>query len=411
MRRRRLPIAALLLISLTGLQSSGQAEPTAEAEVGSVLPTKELQTWMDESGVPGVSITVIKDFEIHWTLAFGMADARSGRPVTPTTLFQAASISKPVMAAATAVLADQGQLDLDADVNNYLRSWQFPQRAEPSAPKITPRMLLSHTSGLADGFGFPGYGPSEPLPDTVSILNGLPPAKTVAVRSGFRPMRQSRYSGGGSVVMQLLLMDVTGQAFPDLMRHTLLQPLGMLLSNYQQPLHQSLWHSAAVAHDSNGQSLDVPWKVYPELAAAGLWSTSEELATLVRALQRTAAGDVVMPFSRALVRDLWRPVGVGSFSAGFNVFQQGEGWYFAHMGSNQGYRSFLMAHQTKGYGLVVMTNGDGGEPLIENICRRIQMAYDWDVQETGGQFRYGGQRSFGCLPAFGAAQSNPSAAG
>lgn len=411
LRNQWMKHAALLLAALPLIPTAGESATASPEEVSSVLPITELKTWMNEAGVPGVSITVIKDFEIHWTLAFGKADASSNRPVTTSTLFQAASISKPVMAVATAVLADQGQLDLDGDVATALRSWDMPPLAEGVTSPITPRMLLSHTSGLIDGLGFPGYRPSQALPDTLSILNGAPPAKTVAIRRGFPPMSQSRYSGGGSVVMQQLLMDVTGRSFPDLMRFRLLQPLGMLLSTYQQPLHGSRRHSAALAHDTTGQRLDVPWMVYPELAAAGLWSTSEELATLVRSLQRTAAGDVVQPLSRNVVRDLWQPVGVGSFSAGFHVFQQGEGWYFAHMGSNQGYRSFLMAHQSKGYGLVVMTNGEGGWTLIERICRRIQQVYDWDVQQTEGQFRFAPQKGLGCLPDVRATEPRPSTSG
>ena len=102
---------------------------------------------------------------------------------------------------------------------------------------------------------------------------------------------------------------------------------------------------------------------------------------------------------------------MGSFGTGFNVFQQGEGWYFAHLGANRGFRSFLMAHQSKGYGLVVMTNGDGGNTLIEKICRRIQKVYEWDVQQTEGQFRFGPQKGIGCLPNFGATESMPSTSG
>ena len=406
-----LKLAALLLTTLPLLPTAGESATTSPEEVSSVLPITELQTWMNEAGVPGVSISVIKDFEIHWTLAFGRADASSHRPVTTSTLFQAASISKPVMAVAAAVLAEQGQLDLDGDLAEMLRSWDMPALAEGITSPITPRMLLSHTSGLGDGLGFPGYRPSEALPDTMSILNGVPPATTVAIRPSFPPMSQSRYSGGGSVVMQQLLMDVTGRSFPDLMRSTLLQPLGMLMSTYQQPLNGSLRHSAALAHDTKGERLDVPWMIYPELAAAGLWSTAEELAALVRSLQRTAAGDVLQPLSRKLVRDLWQPVGVGSFGSGFHVFQQGEGWYFAHIGANRGYRSFLMAHQSKGYGLVVMTNGEGGETLIERICRRIQRFYDWDVQQTEGQFRFAPQRGLGCLPKVRATEPRPSTSG
>ena len=396
-------VAAALLIAglateLTPQKQRAAAEVKAEAEIGEVLPIEDLQAWMNEAGVPGVSISLIKDFEIHGSLAFGMADVDSGRLVTTETLFQAASISKPVMAVASAVLAEQNHLDLDADVTRYLHSWTLPHLAENAGQPITPRMLLSHTSGLADGLGFPGYRPSEPLPDALSILKGTAPAKTPAIAARFAPMTQSRYSGGGSVLMQLLLTDVTGQSFPELMRLNLLEPLGMNRSFYQQPLLSTMSHEAALAHNGQGKRFSIPWKIYPELAAAGLWSTANDLAELVRSLQKTADGDAVMPLSKQMVRDLLRPVGIGSFGTGFNVYQQGEGWYFSHMGVNQGYRSFLIGHQSKGYGLVVMTNSDGGFALIERICQRIQQSYNWDVLRTQRAFRFGQERGLGCLP-------------
>jgi CubicO group peptidase (beta-lactamase class C family) len=207
--------------------------------------------------------------------------------------------------------------------------------------------------------------------------------------------------------MQLLLTDVTGQSFPELMRLNLLEPLGMRRSFYQQPLQDTLSHEAALAHDIHGKRFSIPWKIYPELAAAGLWSTANDLAELVRSLQKTADGDAVMPLSKQLVRDLLRPVGIGSFGTGFNVYQQGEGWYFSHMGANQGYRSFLIGHQSKGYGLVVMTNSDGGFALIERICKRIQQSYNWDVLEPQRSFHFGTKRGLGCLPEFAPLKTKP----
>ena len=173
---------------------------------------------MKEARVPGVSISVIKDFKIHWSRAFGVADAATSRPVTPETQFQAASTSKPVMAVAAAVLADRGQLDLDVDVRQSLHSWELPRLVKSGSQPITPRMLLSHTSGLDDGLGFPGYEPSEARPDALAILTGRPPAKTPAIVARQASMTKSRYSGGGSVVMQVLLMDATGKPFPVLMQ-------------------------------------------------------------------------------------------------------------------------------------------------------------------------------------------------
>ena len=222
-----LGLAALLLTTRCLSPPAAEAADDLSAEMASVLPITQLRGWMREAGVPGVSITVIKDFRIHWTLTAGVADQHSGRAVTPATLFQAASLSKPVTALATAVLAEQGKLDLDEDIGRYLRTWQLPRRAAKGGSVITPRMLLSHTSGLTDDLGFPGYRTDEPLPGLVNILNGTPPAKTAAVGAALPPMRQSRYSGGGSVVMQLLLMDLTQRSFPELMRLSLLEPLGM----------------------------------------------------------------------------------------------------------------------------------------------------------------------------------------
>ena len=400
MTKRSITSTTLLIAGLIGgpIPAGISAEAT-EAEIQQVLPREHLQTWMKEAGVPAVSISVIKDFTIHWSRAFGIADAATGRPVTPGTRFQAASISKPVMAAAAAVLADRGQLDLDADVGQSLHSWALPRLGASGSQPITPRMLLSHTSGLDDGLGFPGYDQSEARPDALAILKGRPPAKTPAIVARQAPMTKSRYSGGGSVVMQVLLMDVTGKPFPDLMQSLVLKPLGMGKSLYQQPLTSKLNADTALAHDSKGQRFKAPWKVYPELAAAGLWSTPTDIARLVSSLQKTKAGQDTKPFTKASASELLSPVGLGSFSAGFNVFRQGEGWYFAHLGANQGYRSFLIGHMAKGYGLVVMTNSDGGFRLIERICRRIQTAYDWDVLETNGEFRFGPQRGLGCLPA------------
>ena len=399
MTKRSITSTALLIAGLiAGPIPAGMSAEATEAEISKVLPRAELQTWMKEGRVPGVSISVIKDFKIHWSRAFGVADAAMSRPVTPETRFQAASISKSVMAVAAAVLADRGQLDLDADVGQSLHSWELPRLVKSGSQPITPRMLLSHTSGLDDGLGFPGYEPSEARPDALALLTGRPPAKTPAIVARQAPMTRSKYSGGGSVVMQVLLMDATGKPFPELMQSLVLKPLGMGKSIYQQPLSAKLNADTALAHDSKGRRFNVPWKVYPALAAAGLWSTPTDLALLMSSLQKTKAGQDIKPFTKASASELLSPVGIGSFSAGFNVFRQGEGWYFAHLGANQGYRSFLIGHMAKGYGLVVMTNSDGGFPLIERICRRIQIAYDWDVLETNGEFRFRPQRGLGCLP-------------
>ena len=361
----------------------------------------DLAALMRHTKVPGLSISVIHGFQIRWTRAYGVADVERQTPVTPQTLFQAASISKPVMAIAAARLAEQGQIDLDAAIHWPLRPLPAPFGGVGSHGSVTPRMLLSHTAGLTDGFGFPGYAPTDPLPSAAQILQGVPPSKTAAVAFDNPPMTRAHYSGGGSLIMQVLLEDLSGEPFAELMQRAVLAPLQMRQSLYRQPLPKQLWPLAASGHDAAGQRLPGRWRVYPELAAAGLWTTSHDLATLVVALQNANRGRREGPLSQAVVRDLFRPVGLGSFGTGFNVFRQGEGWYFAHQGANAGYRSFLMAHQSRGYGVVIMTNGDGGDDLIETVCRRVQRVYGWDVVQLDGEFRFALPRGVACLPAVG----------
>lgn len=394
--------AVLSGLPSAGLRPAGLPPPGGHASQERGQPAGwDLAGLMQHARVPGLSISVIHGFQIRWTLAYGVADVVNQTTVTSRTLFQAASISKPVMAIAAARLAEQGQMDLDGAIRWPLRSWLMPSSDLGSQASVTPRMLLSHTSGLTDGFGFPGYAPTEPLPSAVQILQGVPPSKTAAVAFENPPMTRAQYSGGGSLIMQVLLEDRSGEPFAELMQREVLGPLQMRQSLYQQPLPQRLWSIAASGHDATGQRLPGRWRIYPELAAAGLWTTSHDLATMVVALQNANRGRWDGPLSQAVVRDLFRPVGLGSFGTGFNVFRQGEGWYFAHQGANAGYRCFLMAHQTQGYGLVVMTNGDGGDALIEAICRRVQEVYGWDVAQIDGEFRFAVPRGVGCLPDFG----------
>jgi CubicO group peptidase (beta-lactamase class C family) len=138
--------------------------------------------------VPGLSIAVIRDFKIHWLKAYGIADVESGRPVEINTLFQAASISKPVTAMAAMRLVDEHRLSLDDDINTILKSWHVHGHA------VTPRSLMSHTSGADDGFGFPGYDPSVPRPTLVQILDGKPPSNVGPVLFARPPYQAYKYA-------------------------------------------------------------------------------------------------------------------------------------------------------------------------------------------------------------------------
>jgi CubicO group peptidase (beta-lactamase class C family) len=334
---------------------------------------------LDRFHVPGVSVAVIDDFEVGWTKSWGVADAKSGVPTTDETLYQAASISKPVAAMASLKAAQIGLFDLDQDVNALLKSWQLPDTPFGGGLAVTPRMLMRHTSGLGDGFGFPGYEPGEPLPTVLQVLDGQQPSPLPAVRLVRPAMAGFQYSGGGVEVEQLALTDTVGKPFAQIMCEWVLEPIGMDRSTFEQPLPAQLEQGAARAHDRAGNRMNTPWHVYPEQAAAGLWTTPGDLARFLVEVQRTLAGRSSLVLDRATMRNMVTPAGVGPFAVGFVVSPKGQGWYFEHDGSNWGFQAQVIAHVSKGYGVAIMTNGDNGASVITEIQDRVAKAYGWDL--------------------------------
>jgi CubicO group peptidase (beta-lactamase class C family) len=331
--------------------------------------------------VPAVSVAVIRDFKIEWARAWGVKSVRTGEAATVDTLFQAASISKPVAAMASLRAVQDGRFTLDQDINTLLKSWRLPARPSSSGEVVTPRMLMSHTSGTDDGFGFPGYDPEGPRPTIVQILDGQPPANRGAVRVGRPPMTGFKYSGGAVTIQELALTDVLEKPFPLIMRETVLGPIGMANSTYEQPLPAARRTQAAHAHNQAGQPGDAPWRVHPEHAAAGLWTTPTDLAKFAIEVQQALAGRSTKVLSRTMAQEMVTPVGVGPFAVGFTIAKMGEGWYFSHGGSNWGFRCDLIAHRSKGYGVVIMTNGDNGGRVIQALREKISSLSSWDIHD------------------------------
>lgn len=191
-------------------------------------------------------------------------------------------------------------------------------------------------------------------------------------------MSFEEYSGGGVTVMQQALADARGRPFAEVIQIDVLGPIGMVNSTFVQPLPPDLDRNAARGHDAQGRSRGPKWHVYPEQAAAGLWTTPTDLARLAIEVQKSAIGESNRVLSRTTVQEMLSPVGVGDFAVGFSIVRRGEGWYFAHGGSNWGFRATMLAHKVKGYGLAIMTNADRGGTVMAEISRRIQEVYGWD---------------------------------
>jgi CubicO group peptidase (beta-lactamase class C family) len=328
---------------------------------------------MAELKVPGMSVAIIHDGKIEWARGFGVKEI-GGAPVTPDTLFQAASISKPVFALAVLRLAEQGKVDLNEDVNQYLKSWKLPENEFTRTTKVTLRGILSHSAGLTV-HGFPGYASREPLPSVPQILDGAKPANTPPVRVDVAPGTLYRYSGGGYVLAQQLLVDVTGIRTPTFLHDTVLAPLGMTHSTYEQPLPANRRDEVALPYSSNGAPVKGGPHVYPEMAPAGLWTTPTDLARYAIAVQKMLAGESKNVISPGMARTMLTPVrgnhGLGPVTGGPPGHR-----LFMHSGGNEGYRCNLIAYE-HGDGFVVMTNGDNGGTLMDEVLRTVALDYGW----------------------------------
>lgn len=239
---------------------------------------------------PGLSIAVINRGKIEWVRSYGVKEAGKNEPVTPETVFAAGSVSKPVAAMAALHFAEQSKLELDEDVNHKLVSWKVPENEYTEQEKVTLRRLLNHSAGLPL-FDSAGYRDGESFPTIVQALNGVKPAIGQPVRVEFVPGSRWQYSSAGYGILQLLLMDVTGKPFSEVMRETVFDQLGMSHSTYEQPLPKQFWNLAATGHSSiNGEPVPGRWRATPAAAAGGLWTTPTDLARFIIELQESKAG-------------------------------------------------------------------------------------------------------------------------
>lgn len=357
------------------------------------VPVKGFPGWniyerMKYYRVPGVSIAVIKDFKIDWAKGYGLADTINRKAVTTKTLFSAGSISKLVMAAGALRLVHEGALQLDAPINNYLTSWSVKENEWTQKKPVTLRMLLSHSAGTTQSSYF-GFTPGkQPLPTVVQVLNGEAIAESRPVIVNSEPGKEFRYSGGGSMIAQLALMDVSKKSFAALMEQTVFKPLGMKSSTFVQPLPDAFLPDAAWAYSAAPWFKGMPY-IYPQQAAAGLYTTPTDLAKFFIDVQNSYRGKGKI-LSPTLARQMLTPqvkvsegyykeqMGIGPFLMEKADNKEEKGVYFEFTGVNAGFLAYGIANLTEGYGVVIMLNsGDDVNGLGKEIRRAVAKAYNW----------------------------------
>lgn len=377
-------MAIIFLLSCEKVQTTeGESDKITQTERNLSNPVyiQGDSTWtiderMAHYGVPGLSMAVIFDGAIEWTKTYGVMDKEDTTPVIGETLFQAGSISKPVAAYGALKLVEQGKIGLEEDVNNYLKTWKLPDSDFTKEKKVTLKSLLNHSGGLTV-HGFLGYSPDLPVPTLVEVLNGTPPANSGAILVNKKPGESFRYSGGGYTLMQQMMMDVVGKPFPQLMEEMVLQPLGMTNSTYEQPLQSDKLKMAATGYLPDGTMTKGKRHTYPEMAAAGLWTTAEDLAKFAVTIQQTLRGGPETVLSKDMTNLMLTPFVEDFTGLGIFINKMKDEIYFAHGGWDEGFSSEMIAHKDKGYGVVILTNSNH-PAFISELIRSVAITYDWD---------------------------------
>ncbi|WP_439558180.1 serine hydrolase domain-containing protein [Dyadobacter sp.] len=372
----------LLLAAI--ISQSQVANSTPEITVNKTIKTEIkadsldifIESIMKKRQVPGLSLAVIQDGKIVKAKGYGFIDEMGKVPVTESTLFLAGSISKSVSAAGALFLVEKGKLSLDEDVNNKLKTWKVPENEFLKDKKVTLRGLLSHTTGLTVS-GFPGYPAAGPIPSVGQILDGIPPANTGPVRVDFVPGSQWRYSGGGYTVMQQMIIDVTGKSFPGFMQETVLAPINMRESTFAQPLPADKARLTATAHTSDRAMVEGRWHIYPEMAAAGLWTTASDLARFAMSIQNGLAGKAGSILSQSMIRQMLTDQ---KNNDGLGVFVEGTGknLRFGHGGRDEGFDALMTAGAETGQGVVIMINANDNSRMVGQILNAVAAQYQWE---------------------------------
>lgn len=330
--------------------------------------------------IPGLSVAWCDASGELGTAVFGKVTP-DGADLTPETLFQAGSVSKPVTAVGILRLVQQGVVDLDTDINEILTSWKVPD-VDGWQPVLTLRRLLTHTAGLTV-HGFGGYAHDADVPTVPQLLSGEPPSNSGAVRVAMLPGLIWKYSGGGTTIAQQAIVDATGTPFPELLRELVLDPAGMGDATFEQPLPRRLHHLAATAHLADGSPVEGRWHTYPEMAAAGLWCAPKDLVAFAAAVQNAIAGgpNALLPveLARLLVSPAYPEVSetmaIGLFLSGVEPGAAHD--RFGHGGADHGFLTGFSADIAGSRAAAAMVHSFAGGPAAQAAMKAAGAALGW----------------------------------
>lgn len=328
------------------------------------------QQLLTDARVPGVSVAVLQNFRLVEQWSLGTLADDDSRPITLTTPFQAGDLSMSVTALGTLVWLEQMDVHLDLTLNDTLRHWQIPDESGWGGDQVTVRHLLSHRSGLSPS-GFRGYPAGSSLPTWQEMLNGTGVANSERVRLTAAPGENCNYSAAGYEVLSYWLEQQAQMSFASWQNSAVFTPLNI-------PARYQLigLPPPAAGHDWRGNPLEGGYRRYAEQAALGLWATPTDLSRVMLEVMASARGQGRIITDPSLSSAMLTTQGC-AWGLGWIVDRRGSETEFSMRGSTAGYRAYMIGQVRSGNGLVVMTNGDRGDRIIDAVVSAVRSAYNW----------------------------------
>ncbi|BCW90727.1 D-aminopeptidase [Alphaproteobacteria bacterium SO-S41] len=360
-------------------------EARRDALAANILPTVRIAgedtRWTMEERLahykcPATSVAAIKDGRLDWAAGFGLRGLEDPRPVNADTVYMLASCSKPICAMVVLQQVERGVVDLDVDVNKYLKRWQIPQNEFTAGETVTLRRMLSHTAGLSIN-GWPCIPQGGTLPTIYDILEGRPPSVHPAVVVNKKPGGTHRYSGGGFLLAEMLIEDQTGRKFDELADELIFGPLGMANTTFTHPLPERLRGNVAGGHRMDGSAIPGGWLISVDKGAGGLMGSAADYAKFQIACRDAWLGKPGAILTQSLAKEMMTRQGQSSFGIGWEMIGKGDTLRFNHGGSNDGYQCETDCYLESGDGGAVMTNAVSGILLFREVLNGLAGLYDW----------------------------------
>jgi CubicO group peptidase (beta-lactamase class C family) len=342
--------------------------------IGEAEKLNSVSDKMSAYAIPAMSLAVIRGGQIEWSETYQNAEVGENQKLDCTSLFQAASLSKPVTFMAALRMHAAGEIDLDKNIEDYLKSFQLPQGKQTAERPVTFRNIFSHTSGINAG-GYQGYNRDLNMPSDPDILMGNDGVNSPAIEVVWEPNETLAYSGGGYTLAELALQDIYGASFSEIMNKWILKPAKMENSEFTQPLPASDSNRVAKGHTQSGEVLEGGWRNHPEQAAAGLWSNATDLAKFMTAIYNAYQGKPSI-FSQSDIESMIKDER-DSHVYGFIVNRTEDDLAITHYGGNAGYRTAMTISLTTGNGLVYLINSDNGGNLGNELLLSAAQVYGW----------------------------------